>query len=297
MPLYLPFNNQPGFRWDLPKLSGSLGAIRQRQGRLLGKIEILGPAFPVNIVSTMQGYHQLLTEERLLDWHGGPWRNSNPASARVVHHSSPDAPVLRAEIRKFLNWLNLDERIDPMLKAAIAHLWFMVIQPFDRGSERIAYLISDMLLCRADGCRERYYDVSAQMLKRAPAYDELVKNARQGEREITDWLEWFLNCVDRALADAEQGISGVVRKTQFMDKFSASPLSERQQSMIDKLLDGVENSMGSPGRISSSLWAGIAGCSQDTALRDIQDLVDRGMLIKEAAGGRSTLYVLKDLVS
>jgi Fic family protein len=297
MPLYHPFNNQPGFRWDLPKLSKSLGAIRQRQGRLLGKIEVLGSAFPVNIDSTVQGYDQLLTEERLLDWHGGPWRNSNTAHARVVHHSLPDAPVLRAEIRKFLNWFNLDGGIDPLLKAAIAHLWFMVIQPFERGSERIAYLISDTQLCRADGCRERYYDISAQMLKRAPAYDELVKNARQGEPEITDWLEWFLSCVDRALADAEQEISGVVRKTQFMDRFSASHLSERQQSMIDKLLDGVEKSLGSPGRISSSLWAGIAGCSQDTALRDIQDLVERGVLVKEPAGGRSTLYILKELVS
>lgn len=287
MPLYLfRFDNQPKFHWDLSKLSSLLGEMRYRQGRLLGKMEILG--YPALIgPGATRDYQHLLTEEQLIKWHGGPWRNAGLTYISSVHASSPGTPVLRAEIRKFLNWLNADSGLDPVLKAAVAHLWLLVIQPFDQENERIAQVIADMQLSRADGRAERYYDMSAQIRADGATYDELVNKVRQGEVEITAWLEWFLDRLDRALAEAEQGIAGLVKKMRLTDKYAGAPLSDRQQLIIQHLMEAAE------GRISSSQWANIAGCSQDTALRDIQDLLERSILVKESAGGRSTQYVLR----
>jgi Fic family protein len=288
MPLYLsPFNNQPVFRWDLAKLSPALGAIRHRLGRLAGMLELLGPSIRSVLRDAEPDRDLLLTEEQLLEWHGGPWRHTDLASAHRVHRSSPDIPVLRAEIRKFLNWFNTKSVIDPVLKAAIAHLWFLVIQPFDKGNEAIAERITDRLLCLADGAAERYYDLPAEIRAAGGKHDELVNDARRGVLEITAWVEWFLDRLDRALFRTEQEIAGLVRKARLMDRFSGLPFNDRQQLIINKLLEAA-------GRISSSQWASQAGCSQDTALRDIQELIDRSILMKEPAGGRSTNYILRE---
>jgi len=293
MPLYLfQFDNQPRFYWDLTKLSRLLGAVRFRQGILVGKMEGLGDPGLIR-QDAAKHYGHALSEEQLLRWHGGSWRNAGPAGIGKVHASSPGSPVLRAEIRKFLSWFNRDEGIDPVLKAAVAHLWFLVIRPFDKGNEQIAQLITDMQLSRADQSARRYYSMSEQISREGAKYEELVNKARQGAVEITDWLEWFLDRLDLALAEAEQGIAGLMKGGGLPNRYSRLPLSERQRLIIHKLLDGVETSEGSGSRISSSQWARIAGCSQDTALRDIQDLMGRSILVKEPAGGRSTQYILK----
>ncbi len=242
----------------------------------------------------IEHYDRQLTEERLAQWHGGSWRNAGLAGVGIVHSSSSAIPVMRAEIRKFLSWFNMEGDIDAVLKAAIAHLWFMVIRPFSEGNGEIAHRVSDMQLCRADGCAKRYYHLPEQMRRDGGRYDDLVGKARQGATEITAWLEWFLDCLDRALALAERDFEGL-KKARFADRFSALPFNGRQRIMIRKLME--EGASATPaenkGRITSSQWARIAGCSQDTALRDIQDLMERRILVKEPAGGRSTQYILK----
>jgi Fic family protein len=290
MPLYLSrFDNQPKFYWDQPGISLVLGEIRFRQGLLLGRIEMLGSSVrknPGQEGGIRTGDQRILTEDRLLEWHGGSWRNAAPAGIRGVHASSPRTPVLRSEIRKFLNWFNGDSGIDPVLKAAIAYFWFLVISPFDQGNEAVAALIADLQLSRADGCTSRYYDVDGQLQRQQRILDELM-NARRGETDITVWLECFLDAMSRALVLAEQGIAALVKKARFTDRYSGLPLNDRQQLVIHRLLENET-------RISSSQWASLAACSQDTALRDIQDLMDRSILMREAAGGRSTQYVLRE---
>lgn len=306
MPLYLfQFNHQPKFHWDQQRLARSLGDLRFRQGRLLGGIGVLGSPGNHQRRDEIEDYDRQLTEERLSRWHGGAWRNAGLAGAGIVHASSWAIPVTRAEIRKFLSWFNTEGDIDPVLKAAIAHLWFMVIRPFSEDNEEIAHRISDMQLCRADGCATRYYHVPEQMRRAGGRYEELLGRAREGATEITVWLEWFLDCLDRALAAAERDFAGQ-KKERLIDRFSTLPFNDRQRVMIRKLLDeggsaasaassaseGI-GGRGNQGGVSSSQWARIAGCSQDTALRDIQDLMERRILVKEPAGGRSTQYILK----
>ena len=182
-----------------------------------------------------------------------------------------------------------------MLKAGIAHLWFVTLHPFEDGNGRIARAIADMQLARADGSRERFYSMSVSIRQERNAYYDVLEKTQKNTRvtktgiDITAWLEWFLACLDRALDTTEITLAGVFKKARFWESHPAGSINERQRIMISKLFDGFE------GKLTSSRWAKIAKCSQDTALRDILELVEKGVLVKDSAGGRSTSYLLKDL--
>ncbi|MFH1878961.1 MAG: Fic family protein [Candidatus Omnitrophota bacterium] len=264
-------------------------------------------------------YDKSLTKDRLLGWHAslfpsgrsgmhkvkpGAWRDDKHGPMKVVsgaighertHFEAPAAERLNDEIKFFLKWFNSAEEIDPVIKAGIAHLWFVTLHPFDDGNGRIARAITDMQLARSDESRERFYSMSAQIRRERKAYYDIlektqknVKNPEDGIN-ITGWLEWFLLCLDRALDMTEQILSDVFRKARFWEYHASGAMNERQRLMLNKLLDDFQ------GKLTSSKWARLTKCSQDTAIRDITDLVEKGVLIKDPAGGRSTSYSLKDI--
>jgi Fic family protein len=168
----------------------------------------------------------------------------------------------------------------------LAHLWFVTIHPFEDGNGRIARAIADMALARSEGSVQRFYSMSAQIQQERRAYYDILERTQKGTLDVTSWLEWFLGCLSRAIDNAEVTLAGVLDKARFWEKFAPEPLNERQRDMINRLLDGFE------GKLTTSKWAKLAKCSQDSAYRDILDLLDRNILIKEAAGGRSTSYSL-----
>jgi Fic family protein len=255
-------------------------------------------------------YSEPLTAERLFGWHAamfptgrsgmksitvGAWRDdasgpmqvvSGPIGRERVHYEAPPAPRLAAEMRAFLDWFNSEAAIDPVLKAAVAHLWFVTVHPFDDGNGRIARAIADMALARSEGTAQRFYSMSAQIRQERNAYYDMLESTQKGDLNITSWLEWFLGCLDRAFDGAERTLANVFRKARFWEKHAGAAFNDRQRDMINRLLNGFE------GKLTTSKWAQIEKCSQDTALRDIDDLVTRGILRKEPAGGRSTSYSL-----
>jgi len=228
----------------------------------------------------------------------GAWRNNTPddpmqvvsgaIGREKVHFVAPESARLETEMKHFINWFNEDHQMDPVLKAAIAHLWFVTIHPFDDGNGRLARALADMQLARADETSQRFYSMSAQIRKERNDYYDMLEKTQKGSLDITDWIHWFLNCLDRALAASIEHLQSVLQKARFWEKHAGTPLNERQQHLLNKLLDGFE------GKLSSSKWAKIAKTSQDTALRDIQDLVNKNMLVKDSAGGRSTGYLLAE---
>ncbi|CCG99503.1 hypothetical protein FAES_1493 [Fibrella aestuarina BUZ 2] len=260
-----------------------------------------------------QRFTELLTGDRLFDWHAalfptgrsgmhritvanwrtqeaGPMQVVSGASGReIVHFQAPDSAIVGAEMQQFIDWFNADVPIDPVLKAAVAHLWFVTVHPFDDGNGRLARTIADMQLARADRSHRRFYSMSAQIRKERNAYYAVLERTQRGDLNITDWLSWFLGCLDRALSAAEAGLAVVLRKARYWEWLHTKSLNDRQRLLINKLLDGFD------GKLTSSKWAKIAKCSQDTALRDIQSLLEQGVLEKEAGGGRSTSYCLIDL--
>ncbi|HMH24141.1 MAG TPA: DUF4172 domain-containing protein [Puia sp.] len=218
------------------------------------------------------------------DWRGHGKRTS------PVHYETADTGFVKAEMEKFLQWFNKEMGIDPVVKAAIAHRWFLSIHPFDEGNGRIARAIADMQLSRSDGSAYRCYSMSAQICRERNLYHTIVEGTMKAMPDITVWLEWFLACLDRALAATDEALAGVMRRLRFRERHETASFNERQLLMIERLLDGSAN------RLATSKWAEMTCCSPDTALRDIQDLVDRGILLKDRSGGRSTAYLLKDLV-
>jgi len=203
-----------------------------------------------------------------------------------VHYEAPEAARLDREMNLFLEWFENGPSIDLVLKAGIAHLWFVAIHPFDDGNGRIARAIADMALARSEQVSQRFYSMSAQVRKERNAYYHILEETHKGNLDITPWLEWFLACLGRAIDGAETILAVVLRKARFWESVANLPLNERQRRVLNRLLDGFE------GKLTSSKWAKLAKCSQDTALRDISDLVDHGILTKEPAGGRSTSYSL-----
>ena len=263
------------------------------------------------MLDATQRYEDVLTDERLFGWHislfppagsgrkvvGGTWRN-NPGSAPMqvvsgpigkerIHYQAPDSHVLPKEMKRFIKWFNTKNNIDPVIKAAIAHLWFVTIHPFDDGNGRIARAIADMQLARSDNSSQRFYSMSAQIRKERNAYYHILEQTQKGDLDITAWLEWFLGCLDRAITATDETLAVVIKKAKFWEKYKNHSLNERQKIMLNKLLDGFN------GKLTSSKWAKIAKCSSDTALRDINDLLQNDILVKEPAGGRSTDYILK----
>ncbi|WP_276499471.1 Fic family protein [Pontibacter litorisediminis] len=262
------------------------------------------------MLDATQNYQEPLTKERLYNWQAslfptgrsgmykiitGAWRDnekgpmqviSGPLGRERVHFEAPDALKLEREMDKFLDWFNGESVLDPVLKAGVAHLWFVTLHPFDDGNGRVARAITDMQLARAEKGGQRYYSMSAQIRQERNAYYDILEKTQKGTLDITPWLEWFLCCLLSALHAAEEKLETVLEKARFWDLHAETPLNQRQRLLILKLQDGFV------GKLTSSKWAKIAKCSQDSAGRDIQDLIGKGILRKEAAGGRSTSYSL-----
>jgi Fic family protein len=206
-----------------------------------------------------------------------------------VHFEAPSAERVPAEMDAFIQWFNQNNDLDAVLKAALAHLWFVTIHPFDDGNGRIARTITDLQLARSDNSSQRFYSMSAQIQLERKRYYEVLEKTQKGDLDITEWLEWFLSCLDRALSAAETTLDSVLKKSRYWIFLNQKNLTERQKLMLNKLLDGFE------GKLNTSKWAKITKVSTDTALRDIQSLVEQGVLEREDSGGRSTSYHLVEL--
>jgi Fic family protein len=230
----------------------------------------------------------------------GSWRTeesgpmqvvSGPMGRERVHFEAPEASRLDAEISRFLEWFEGTEALDPVIKAGIAHFWFVTIHPFEDGNGRIARAIADMALARADGVAERFYSMSSQIERERKQYYDSLESSQRGGMDITQWLEWFLGCLYRALENAQENLWAILHKARIWERVNQDgPVNERQHVVINRLLDGFE------GKLSSSKYAKLAKCSPDTALRDIKELQARDILIQEAGGGRSTSYRLAEPV-
>jgi len=261
------------------------------------------------MLDATQRYDKTLDQERIFGWHAalfpsgwsgmhriktGCYRDgemqvvSVPMGKEKIHFQAPSATVVKKEMDAFLNWLNKENGIDGVLKAAIAHFWFIIIHPFDDGNGRIARAISDMLLARSEESPQRFYSLSNQILTDKNNYYEILQKVQHSSSDITDWLDWFLNCLFRALENTEETLKRVLKKADFWDKNKETILNSRQRLILNKLFDGFE------GKLKSSKWAKITKCSADTALRDIKDLIEKGILKQEESGGRSTNYELTD---
>lgn len=285
------------------RLGMDIGGLVPADRNVEGVVEMM--------LDATQRFDKPLTEDRLQGWHAalfptgrsgiykitvGAWRTGQNGPMQVVsgaigkekvHFQAPDAPKLPAEMNAFLDWFNTEHSIDPVLKSGIAHLWFVTIHPFEDGNGRIARAIADLQLARADKTPQRFYSMSAQIRIERNDYYNTLEKIQKASLDITEWLEWFLGCLGRSLDKAESTLLEVNRKTEFWDHIGGMEINNRQRVLLNKLVDGFD------GKLTSSKWAKIAKCSTDTALRDIQDLMDKGVLIKEDAGGRSTSYVLK----
>ena len=259
------------------------------------------------MLDATQNFNNPLTHERLFGWHAAlfptgysgiykievaKYRSgemrivSGAAGKEKVHYIAVAAKDVKAEMDKFFAWLNNEKLvIDGVLKAAIAHFWFIVIHPFDDGNGRIARAISDMLLARSENSAERFYSLSKQILAERNAYYAVLKKTQHGS-DITDWLVWFLNCLQSAMRETESGMQNILLKAQFWEKHKDIQINERQRLMINKVFDDFY------GKLTSSKWAKITKTSPDTALRDIKDLIEKGILKQDKAGGRSTGYTL-----
>lgn len=263
------------------------------------------------MLDATQYYQKTLSDDRLFGWHAalfptgrsgmhkivvGAWRNntqddpmqvvSGPMGREKVHFQAPDAGKLDHEMTRFIDWFNDTNDIDDVLKAAIAHLWFVTIHPFDDGNGRIARALTDMQLARADQSVQRFYSMSAQIRSERNGYYDILEKTQKGDLDITEWLAWFLHCLDRALGATNKTLEKVMQKARFWENPQTHTVNARQEKLLNMLLDGFD------GKLTSSKWAKIAKCSQDTAFRDIQQLIEKGILQKESAGGRSTSYLL-----
>jgi len=255
-------------------------------------------------------YAEPLTEERLFDWHAalfptgrssmrkiavGRWRDDRTGPMQVVsgavgrekvHYQAPPAARVPREMQKFLKWFANPGDTDPLLVAGLAHLWFVTIHPFDDGNGRIARAIADMALARAEGTAQRFYSMSAQIRREREEYYRMLEATQKGKLDVTSWQDWFLSCLARAVEGAQETLGSVLGKARFWERFAKEPLNERQIKVLNRLLDGFD------GKLTTSKWAKLARCSQDTAYRDILDLMERGALKKDAGRGRSTSYSL-----
>jgi Fic family protein len=211
---------------------------------------------------------------------------SGPIGKERVHFEAPAADRLPGEMALLLDWFNGPAATDLVLKAAQAHLWFVTVHPFDDGNGRIARAIADLALARSEQSPRRFYSMSAQIRQERKDYYEILERTQKGTLDITPWMAWFLGCLDRAFDGAEAILAGVLRKGRFWETHAGESFNDRQRKVVNRLLDGFE------GKLTSSKWAKLVKCSQDTAGRDINDLVGRGILAKDAAGGRSTSYSL-----
>jgi len=267
------------------------------------------------MLDATRNFKKPLTKKRLFDWHAslfptgrngmyritvGAWRKkendpmqvvSGPMGRERMHFEAPDAERLESEMSKFLKWFNASASIDPVLKAAVAHFWFVTIHPFEDGNGRIARAIADMALARADGIPDRFYSMSSQIEAERKEYYLQLESAQRGDVDITRWLAWFLGCLDRAIGGADKLLAAVLDKARMWERINRRPVNERQRLVINRMLDGFK------GFLSTSKYAKLAKCSTDTALRDIRELLQRGILVQNEGGGRSTSYRLGEAVN
>ncbi|WP_153004458.1 Fic family protein [Tepidimonas taiwanensis] len=297
--------NVPSVRSSIARRLGvDIGAVAPVDRHVEGVVDM--------VLDATANCHAPVTRERLFGWHAalfptgysglskikiGAWRDdasgpmqviSGPIGRQRVHFEAPPADCLDAEVRRFLDWLNGRSDEPPLIKAGLAHLWFVTLHPFDDGNGRIARAIGDLLLARADGSPQRFYSLSAQIQRERKAYYDILERTQKGTLDVTEWLAWFLDALHRAVDQAQHTLDAVLFKARFWQRWAATPLNARQVKLLNRLLDGFE------GKLSTSKWAAIAKCSPDTALRDINELMALGILRKSDAGGRSTRYELND---
>ncbi|OYZ19632.1 MAG: cell filamentation protein Fic [Bdellovibrio sp. 28-41-41] len=262
------------------------------------------------MLDATQNFKEPLTRQRLFAWHNslfptghsgmskiraGAWRNdkngpmqvvSGPIGREHVHYQAPAAAKLSEDMKLFLKWFRDENSIDGVLKAGLAHLWFVTIHPFDDGNGRIARAIADMALAQSENSPQRFYSLSKQISLERTAYYDILESTQKGGLDVTQWLEWFLGCLHRALQGSEKTLSTVLQKSRFWEVYGIASFNERQKKVINRLFEGFD------GKLTSSKWAAMGKCSQDTANRDIDDLLKRGILKKSTEGGRSTSYSL-----
>jgi len=287
------------------RLGLDFGATKAASRDVEGVVEMM--------LDATQKYAEPLTAERLFAWHAslfpagrsgmrkitvGSWRPaevgamqvvSGPIGKERVHFEAPPANKLADEIAQFLEWFASENEIDPVLKAGVAHFWFVTIHPFEDGNGRIGRAIADMALARAEGAAERFYSMSAQIEAERKEYYLHLERSQRGDTDITTWVEWFLQCLGRAVGGAEEALASILRKAKIWERINQAPVNDRQRKVINRLLDGFE------GKLSTSKYAKLAKCSADTALRDIKNLLERGVLIQDEGGGRNTSYHLAEL--
>lgn len=353
----------PHWQWNEQEFISLLSEVRHLQGKLMGKVELLGfelkdeanletliqdvlqtsaiegeilnPELVRSSIATRLGLeysgieksdrqvdgivelmldatqnnNKIVNEERLFAWHCalfptgrsglykievGNWRSgamqvvSGGMGREIVHYEAPTAENLVSEMKQFIDWFNNDQNQESLLKAAVAHLWFVTIHPFDDGNGRIARAITDMQLSKADGVNQRFYSMSTEINQQKKSYYTILERTQKGDLDITEWIIWFLECLKNSILSSSIIVDKVVKKHQFWVKNSRLISNERQQKMLNKLMDHFE------GNLNTSKWAKITKTSPDTALRDITDLVNKGILVKADSGGRSTHYILKD---
>ena len=259
------------------------------------------------MLDATQNYSLPLTDERLFGWHNvlfptgmsglykidvAKYRThemqvvSGAMGHEKVHYQAPAPERVRGEMHRFLEWLNDEDGTESMIKAAIAHLWFVTIHPFDDGNGRIARAITEMQLSRSDGTPKRFYSMSNQIQADKKNYYDILERTQRGNGDVTEWVQWFLDCLKKSIDATEETLSSVLRKASFWEKYSEVTFNARQKKLINMLFDGFF------GKLNTSKWAKIAKCSSDTALNDINDLVSKGVLVKNKEGGRSTNYSL-----
>ena len=280
-----------------------IGALRPIDRNVEGIVDIM--------LDATRKHDKPLTKERLFGWHGalfptgrsgllritvGAWRPRESGAMQVVsgaighekvHFEAPGHDRLKAEMSAFLKWLNGPDETDLVLKSALAHFWFVTIHPFEDGNGRIARAIADMMLARSDNTSQRFYSMSAQIQHERSAYYEVLEKTQKGTLDITRWMEWYLNCLKRAIGASGKLLETILVKDGFWKRHKGESFNQRQHKVINRLLDGFE------GKLTNAKWTKLTKCSSDTALRDINDLLERKILAKEDAGGRSTSYILK----
>jgi Fic family protein len=284
------------------RLGMDIAGLVQADRNVEGVVEMM--------LDATQKFDESLTDERLFAWHAalfptgrsgmtripvGAWRDdsagpmqvvSGPLGRERVHYQAPDAGRLDHEMKLFLEWFNAEQRGDPVLKSGIAHLWFVSIHPFDDGNGRIARAIADMVLARSEGSSQRFYSMSAQIRQERNVYYKELEAVQKGDLDITEWLGWYLDCLDRAIEGAEEILANVLKKARFWECHAHVTFNNRQKDILMRLLEGFE------GKLTTSKYAKIEKCSQDTALRDIKELLELGILQQDTGGGRSTSYSL-----
>lgn len=285
------------------KMGIDVGALPQIDRNVEGIVEVM--------LDATRKHGEPLTQERLFSWHAalfptgrsgmrrivvGGWRTeesgamhvvSGPIGNEKIHYEAPSHDRLKKEMAGFIKWCNTSSEDDPVIKSALAHFWFVTIHPFEDGNGRIARAIADMMLARSENSSQRFYSLSSQIQQERKAYYDMLESCQKGTLNITPWMEWFLNCLKHALSASEKTLEVVLMKARFWKSHAGESFNDRQRKVINRLLDGFE------GKLTTSKWAKLTKCSQDTALRDITDLVSRKILAKDEAGGRSTSYELQ----